>query len=572
MPRSFFQRTGYDVFLTIAGSAIPREWIIDSIKVSKSENQSTLATFSLLHPIGVQSPESYQGATVTIDIRVAEGIYRIFTGIIDVPELDLINQITTYRCTDNRENKIKALSTGYIASIGYYSSKAFGDPKDQTEELNKRLSTIPYSMDFDNYGNPTLTPWLPKSSPDFTLLPSQLYYIDPRVDFSSRIKTINTVTISFDYSYQRLHQQSLAYNIQVYDSLVSWFSDGRGTFPTRDMVRGAATGVGWTLNGDIDFTPLWEAQGFNYQGGVVIWQPNQVESTYTPKTDALGNVIKDSSGNPIQQQSSITITDTSSNLCLGASWSCFLRFGQNMTERYSLSLSAPQSVAKYGVIEEQESYSSTAEYDNAIWEKSTNFADGNFYTDQDYTRGDINNAFLCVMNKAKTSLLASHRDVNVYFKKFLWPQIDLKHTVLVSTTPLEAKGKVMSIEHDINVQTTEAKTTITLALSRITGSASDSALSLPARPSEDAYIGDVAKKALGIHLGVDIADYPNANGYFGNIWVNGTATTAGYKTNYPEAMVVDTPDIPSTLRDTRTVYSSASYTVAIPNDHLVVRY
>lgn len=575
MPRTFYQKNGYDVFLTIGGASIPRSWIIGSIKVIKSENQSTLATFSLLHPAGVQTPESYQGARVTLDIRVAAGIYRIFTGVIDVPELDIINQISTYRCTDNRENKINTLPSGYIQSIGFYSVNAFGQPKDPAEELSKRLSTIPYSLDFDNYGNPVLTPWLPKSVADFTLLPNQVYYRDPRVDFSSRIKTINTVSIAFDYSYQRLHQQNLSYGITVYTDLRGWFTGGRGTFPTRDMVAGAAKGVGWTVRG-ITYIPLWPAQGFTYNGGVVIWQPNQVETTYRNRVDGSGNPVTDVHGNPVQEQASVTITDTSSNLCLGASWSCYLRFGQNVTERYTLSMTAPQSVAKYGTISAYESYSTSAEYDNAVWEKSlesNNDPEGNFYLNQDYTRGDLNNAFICVLNKARTTLLASHRDVNVYFKKFIWPQVDLKHTVFVNTTPLEAKGKVMMIEHDINIQTSEAITSVTLALSRIQGSASNSALSIPTRPAETSYVGDtITHKRLGVHLGVDIANYPNANGYFGNLWVQGTATKAGYKTNYPEAMVVDTPDIPSSLRDTRTLATSSAYTIAIPNDHLVVRY
>ncbi len=565
MARSFYQRTRYDVFLTIDGAAIPKDWIIGSIKISKTENESTLASFALLHEPGEQNPEDYMGADVTIDIRVASGVYRVFTGIIDVPTCDLINQITSYTCTDD---------------IGFYSEMAFGVAKDQTEELAKRVSTIPYSFDFNNYGNPMLTPWEPKGTPDFELGPSEVYYIEPRVEFTSRIKRVNTVSMSFDYSYQRLHHQGLSYSCTMYTSLVRWWTGGKGTFPTRDMIRSAANGVGWVVDGEIQFTPLWPAQIFSLGSGegagVAIWQPNLVKSTYRNRVDSEGNVVNDVNGNPIQEQANVSITDTSSMLCIGTSWASHLRFTQNVTETYNINVVAPQSVGRYGEIVNYENYSASQDFDTSLWEKSQpqQGETGNFYYNRDENRGEVQNAFICVLHKARTTLIAAHRDVQVYFKKFLWPEVDLNHTVFVNTNPLEAIGKVRTITHDINVQTTEAKTSITLTLSRMDGSTSDSALSLPQRPLDPVYVGTPQQKALGMHLGVDVTSesYANANGYFGNWWVSDTQEAFGKKTEFQEAFIVDTPDIPDSLRETREIEAEQDYNVSISNNHLVVRY
>lgn len=578
MPRTYYQKNGYDVFVTIAGASVPRNQLMDSITISKIENEATIARLKLLPPAGVQSPESYQGASVLIDIRVAGGVYRAFTGVVDLPELDIINQTMTLNCTDNRDTRIKQLSLGYVQSIGVYSRAVFGDSKDVTEELQKRLSTIPYAFDFDNFGNPTLTPWAPKGTADITLQPNQIYYREPSVRFNSRIKTVNTIRMKFDYGYQRLHQKCLAYSWpgSYFSQFCTYWREGRPSFPTRDMIRSAANGVGWTVVGNINFVDLWPAQGFNC-GGWIIWQPNQVSSEYQNKTDSSGNPVKDSSGNTVQQQSRVTITDTSSHLCRGATWFSRLRFTQNVFEKYSITMTAPQSIAKYGVVPTDESYTLNAEYDSSLWEKSTSdyYSTSNLYYNQDTERTESNAALVTMLNKARTQLLAVHRDVTVSFMTPIWPQVDLKHTVAVNTTPLECRGKVSRVEHSINIQTTEAFTRVELQLSRSQGSASNSALTIPPIPSEDpSYIGTSQTIVLQSHYGEDPTSTRAAewNGHIANKQIEGTQQQAGYRTQFQEVFIVDSPKIPDIVRNNRELPVSQSYTVAIPNDPLIVRF
>ena len=575
---SYYSRNGYDVTIIIGNQQVPQSQMHGVIRIQKSENGASLAEFTLLNPSGIQSPESYQGTNVYINIRTANGYYRAFTGKIDVPEVDLVLKKTTYNCTDNRENKINALPANYIDQIGYYSTEVFGTPNDNFDELRKRMSTIPYSFDFDNFGNPTLTSWTPKATPDYALGASAVYYRDPKVTFSSREKTINTVTIKLNYTYQRLHHHSLSFrwNGSYFTSPQRWYREGRPGFLSRDMVRSAANGVGYKIKGNITFTDLWPSQWFVYDGVNVYWSTQSVTgSSYRGVTDSSGDAVTDPNGNQQTELARITFQDTSSHLCIGARWDAYKRFAQNVIEQYTVSLSAPQSVGKFGTIPSEENVQISAEYDTKTWEDSADGATNtNYYINQDWNRGTYQAAMNVLMYKARTSLLNSHRDVRVDFQTQISPQYDLKHTLSVTTDPLKCRGKVSSIVHFVNIETGEAYTDVELSLSRITGSASNSTLSIPAVPSEASYIGDVERINLQSHYGEDPTTNRAAswNGHIGNKWIEGTAYKPTYRTKFPEAFIVDTPKIPDVLRLNRELTSSTAYTVSIPNDYLVLEF
>jgi hypothetical protein len=125
------------------------------------------------------------------------------------------------------------------------------------------------------------------------------------------------------------------------------------------------------------------------------------------------------------------------------------------------------------------------------------------------------------------------------------------------------------------IQTGEAYTDVELSLSLIDGSASNSTLAIPAKPSEDAsYIGTAQSVVLQSHYGQDPTT-PSAaewNGHIGNKFFDGTSSSVGYRTQYPEAFIVDTPKIPDQIRGNRELTKTTNYTVSIPNDYLVLEF
>jgi hypothetical protein len=275
---------------------------------------------------------------------------------------------------------------------------------------------------------------------------------------------------------------------------------------------------------------------------------------------------------------------------MGATWVGTFRWAQTVTENYSLSLSAPQSIAQYDEISADESYSTEATFDSSRWENYKTYTtagtaaltvsptasvvgnpNDSYYINADLNRNDMVGAAYTVINKAYTTILGSHRDTKVIVNMFLFPNIDLKHTCRVDTDTVIAKGKTYSIEHVLNVDTGEAQTTVTLALFKSQGSASNSVVSLPGIPADapDAINTNVI---LGNHFGQDpTTDAAQSwNGMVGNRFLPapGGGTTA--RTAYQEFFKVDAPAISDNLRQERVLHASTGYSMSIPNDELTI--
>lgn len=614
MPSAFYTKWGYDVEITVGSYYITTAneafdyGLTDSLTISAAENTSRTAYFTFIPPTGPIDITAFQGQPVHILIHTSTGIHQVFHGVVDTPKLDFRGRRISLECSDQRSNRIIQLPLGVVSSIGNYSEAVFGKIKDRSEELDKRLQTVAASFDFDSYGNWHLTNWTPKAVADYTITPGMiLRNSQPSVNFTARTKTINTYNIAVSYTYQRLHHQTAHFVWSGYqDFLQDWYTQGRPTFPTRDAISGAINNADWRLvsNPNTVFTPIWPAQGFNGPGGVIIWQPNEIKNQYAGRVQNMGYAkdgngdfitvgtfpnaklvpiilpVLDNNGKQIMDLVSTTITDTSSHLCKGASWTSALRFAQTVTEKYNITITAPQSVAKYGVVDAFEQVNITDPYDTSKWEgsKQIHFVSQPFYINQKTNYTNLITAMQAVIKKAKRDMLALHRDVEVSFRTvnmLLLPQIDLQHTVDVTidesardqSLSIHAKGKVYSISHNIDFRTLEAYTTITLRLSRSTGSVTESPLLINQVVEDPSYIGTTRNISLGTHVGInpDPAVTVGADkwtGWIGNKWINGS------KTNYPEEFRVDYPAIPDNVRDQITYESDTTLLINIPNDPL----
>lgn len=566
---SHVSRTGWDAIITLGGNIIDPSEIHGMIRVERTEGQAALAEFTIIPPLGQQTIQYYQGQPVTIDVLVPSGTKRIYTGLVDIPEIDLIEKKITFRCTDRRSELINSQLGLVVGSIGYYSPIVFQDVKDVADELEKRLSTTPYSVDFDVFGNYTLTSWFPKVTPDFTLTDSDVYYDRPRVEMTSRARITNKVVVSFQYRYERLHhmQRQFSWTSDVLTQGAINFLRYGLSMTFRSMVASAAASAGWPVRGAINYTPIYPS---GWYGGIA-WSTVSFTGGTFPKVDAFGDPVLDASGNQVMESRITGGTDYGPLYCMAASWQATTRWAQTVTESYSLSLQAPQSIAQYGEIEAAEQYSAAAEFDSSIWENYEAYNDlglgNNYYIKQDVNRSQVAFAMTTAMNKAKTTILASHRDTKVIVNTFLFPDVDLRHTVRVETDEVEAKGKVYTVLHEMNVNTGEAVTTTTLALFQSVGSTSNSGLVVPTPPPQEITYPS-QPIILGNHFGQDPsqAGAENWTGMIGNRFL----TTSLFRTTYQEQFVVHVPAIPDTLRQEQSLSVGASFNVLIPNDELDV--
>lgn len=623
----FFEKYGWDCEVIVGGYRITTDLVAKQnglhgkMTISVNENQSRTATFTIIPPEASIDPQQFQGQQVIINMREAStGWYKVFTGWVDVPEIDFLQRKVTFICTDRRADRIIKLGSEYVNSIGSYSEDVFGRAQDKADELDKRLETVPSTVDFDNYGNVKFTPWRSKTVADFTLGNSDVFYSNVNVRYTNRAKTINRINLTLNYNYERLHQQVVGFTWTEADytpnsqGLQNWFNNGKGSFAGKETIKAAASQGAWKLL-NMSFVDLWPAQSVPLGEGFGVWQPNQVYEETKGREQFLGYLkdnngdfvtagspaklvpiyepVLDANGKQIQDVIRRVITDTSSHLCIGASWTSARRFTQTVTEKYQVQITAPQLISKFGAIDSYDQVDITDEFDSSYWENSdvVSLTNENFFIDKDTQRYRYLQAMQVMLNRARTNLLKVSRDVVVNFRtKFLKPQLDLYHTVEIDVDDklpsdsgdphFNAKGKIGSYQHVIDFDSTEAYTDVTLYLSKADGSTTDTtqfAILVP--PQDPSYIGSKRTISLGTHLGEDpnpdnTPGAENWTGYIGNKLV-GNIASGQVRTNYPESFVVVFPEISGILRDNIVYTSPASsntFTILIPDDTLDVSF
>jgi hypothetical protein len=571
--------TGYrwGLSISLGGLNLPKG-IIQEVEVTHGIGDDSRAIVKLNPGAAVYDLYSYQGKSLRISARTTAGFKRIFTGIVDIPRVELVNEKIILEGVTVRETSIRNSMTPFVAGIGYYSTTVFGARNNVYQEINDRMSTIPSDLDFDTYGKWTVTSWTPKGTADITLTNSNIYRENqPEIRIESAREVLNKVRITLNYTYQRLHQASLSYTWSPGLVPCDYLTLGN-TLPNRDMVRSAAGGAGWKVI-TMSFTDLWPS-GWYHCGGVPIGWVNTLQDLIIKNNEAT-----DSFNNNYSQSQMISTFNINQLLCQGAQWTARKRFTQNVQEAYTLTVNSPQSQSLYGTKEKNENLALQADFDPSQWEDEalydTEFtgtkvtqSTTNYYINKDTEAAELNNAMITALNKARTDILASHRDTEISFTTFVNPEYQLKHTIRVNTTRLDAKGKVRGITHKF-VAGGEATSTVRLALYRSVGSQSNSSLVPISRPS---FTGPASMGAVSLqtHWGED-PNQPSArnwNGYVGNKWVTvgGKFNNDTYKTTYQESFTVDTPAIPALRRQQQNYSASASYNVGIPNGSLTITF
>lgn len=599
---SYLSRNGHLARLYIGGRRIPSDQIVGPIDVSREEGTASILTCKINPPIGTQDFNLYAGQAVILDVQTSSGITRLFTGRVDLDQYDVINEFIDLRCTDNRRELAEQFIS-QIRKIGYYSTEVFGNPESAALELENRLTTVDGSYDWDAYGNPAFTSWTPKSTPDYTLGNSDIYRRSLVVNRTQKARVVNSVSINLDYTYQRLHHGEARFTWDAGIQVCEFLVDGN-TVPKRELIRDAIQAAGWPLKAQISFTPLFASGTYVCPSGSlgfrtpIHWlgpsngyNASGISYQQTSQTVVDGSVQNtnnfDNQGNAIIPSANDVQYNNADYLCLAAAWTATQRWSQNFVESYTLSVTAPQSISQYGTSARTETFSLNADFDPSEWEDYRDYTsqpagavnlprpDGStsndYVIDQDINRGEFNNISSLLLNRAKTTILASHRENRVIFQRNLWPEIDLKHTVRTNFDKIDARGKVFRIQHKLMPSTGEAYSEVELAFYTSQGSASDSVLSVPTRPTYYPVKVDYGAN-LQTHYGEDPSQSAAANwtGYVGNKWI--TVRRNYFRTNFPESFTVDTPAIPAAFRNQTTLGASQAYTVEIPNIPFTITY
>jgi len=573
-------RTGWDALIYVGGNLIPLSQVHSKISVVKTEDSSTLATFTIIPTTGVQDLDFYQGKSVTIDVRTNNNSsYRMFTGVVDIPDVDLIEQKITLQCTNRRRELINTTQAALVSTVGNYNKDIFSTPDELASELDQRLTTTPQSFDFDGYNNAELTSWAPKSVADYVLDDENIYYRGPDVEMSSRGRIVNTINISFEYRYPRLYHKEVSYswNAPYTNTNSACLIIGQGySLTPRASIEAAAQSTGWLLKAPITYVDL-PPNGFYRCGdanGYFTTIKTNVQTT--AKLDAQGNTITDANGDPVVDTSARSgTTDLRYYFAGGAGWIASKQWVQDMSEQYTLTVASSQSVAQYGTIEEEAGYGLSNDIDVAYWEDQNVNVDrglgANYFINADTNRASYNSAIVTAIQIAKTKIESSHRDTRVTLFRSIMPHLELSHTVSATADKITCKGKVRYISHTLDVNTGEAVTNLQIALSRATGTSTGTTIAPPTRPTDNPTLPSQLI-TLGNHFAQDPSTTAaqSYNGMIGNAYTGPYGS--GVRTSFSESFVVDAPAIGSALRNERVITKAQSYNVAIRNDTLTVDF
>jgi len=604
--------------------AVPTEYLVGDLTITRGENEASLLDFTIMPAKGQQDIIEYQGWDIIVDYtdNVTRKSSRIYTGKIDIPEVDLISGLITYRCTDNRKEILNSLSRSKVEQIGYWSDDLFGDVEDQAEEIERRLETVQQSLDADRYGVMRLTSWTPNTIADIVFDDSSIYRRKPTISVISRGRVVNEVKIDLEFQYQRLRQRERDYNFAPFstNSLCAYFT--LATPPRKEMIRAAIDSAGWHYRG-LELTDSLCSAGSLYNckifgAGYVYYPCGYYEGYYRDKTylerqedgSLVSKPVLDANGAVKQEFVRTSYTQTNHLYAHSATWTAAKRFSQSISEQVTLTVSAPKSIEQYGKVSKEISAGVRAEYDQiddvenidnyqypllpdyeisngyvvnvktgsrtslsvAKSNPSTYFwpvsANGDYVIDLsgvDDGSSRWGNTFQAVVNRAITEIAKSHRNNVVSIEVPIQPDIELTNTVETSGNWVQCKGKVAAIRHTINMTDREAYTEIDIKLSRIRGNGGYSWTinSDQVRPQSR---GDSASSVSPINLPITYI----AAGDEITEADKGLIVKTGSKK--PTAFVVDTPEIEEYSRDTREYVAEHTVNIDLRNDPLTISF
>ncbi len=400
-----------------------------SATVTADEGAARIATLAINPPTGVIAPLDYVGKTITLDyVPVVAGTpvpLRLFTGRIDTPSYDLTTRLLTLDCVDDLQNRVASLSRGVIDGLtgGRYSSAVQGDIVDNWDYAQARLTTVAASLDAGPHGGMRVTPW-ELASTWATYAEADLVYPQSRITYPQRSTLINDVTIEFSYRYPRLRQRytTLGWSGTLIDMAPCGYA-----YPTQQDILGAAGGSGWQVTLGI-FFPAPAAIPHS-SGGFI-----------HPAAGSIDMAI-------------LHLTQ---------------RHSQTVTESYTLSVSAPESVAANGQLPYGLRGALASTFDGGSWESALDIAPlmptGG---EQDYApdapRSASDYAIQTLLDQARVKILGSHRGARVTNAVICNPDIDLDKKIEIATADMAVSGKVAGVVHTLDFAAGSALTVFSIA-------------------------------------------------------------------------------------------------------------
>lgn len=494
--------------------------LIDTLRVQGAEGGARIASVQIQPATGTVLPLAWVGKPIILDyVPVFGGVgvpQRLFTGRIDTPEYDFATGTLSLRCTDDLQNRVAALDLDAITTLvgGRYTAAVQGEIDDRWDYAQARLTTVAGSLDASPAGALRTTPW-EFSTVWATFTQAMLIDGSTRVSYPQRSTMINQVAVEFDYRYARLRERrsSMGWSGTNLDMAPTGWQ-----YPSQQDVVAAANGTGWTV-----------------LSGVFYPAPAAIPHT-------SGGFIY-----PAQNSIDMAI------LHVGQ------RHSQTVTEAYRCTVSAPESVAQNGVLPGSVRGALESAFDGQAWESAFDVAPlmpggGEQDYAPDATRSDADYALSTLLDQARVKILGSHRSTRITASTVCLPALDMDKRVAIDTLvagdEINAEGKVVEVEHVLNLRAGTAITNFSIACFGAGGAGilTPDTLDVPDAPAPAAATQDWPSAVPSLFVST-----PYSNTYTDNLM--------GLLLNTPATIFVEDVPVVGTLTEPNPYYSGDVYPV-----------
>lgn len=535
--------------------------VLGQITVTHAADAAAVAVFTFA-PASALQPLALIGQRVRIAFaRVdASSEQTMFTGVVDVPAIDLQTGAITCSCHDQAQEVWSRTPRAQIDALvgGRYSLAVTGEePEDNFGYLRERIQSVGASWALDVLQRPRVLPW-GDASRALTVRTADVLDGSLSVDLPSRDQLRSRVTCRLQYQYAKLRYRGVraqyAQDVHLFLPAIS----GTVKYPgalwlTTAMVKAACESVpGWEMVGEpyIEHPPARS------------WQ--------------IGTTI--SSGFYV-----ITAA-VAPTLALGCRCDFYARWQQRITEDYTITVVWTEIEAQLGAaVGEEIGASLVADFDQPGWESDPTMApaiphavgvgDASIeWRPAGYDDAARDEALRTLLDRAWVRLWGASRSGRVSFELPLRPDLWLDTRVTLEHARLRAAGLVAAVEHVMSPDTGAAVTSVTLAVG-MPGAASASlpAWSLPAAPV-DAYSPPLS--AFSCAVSTYVGGAPDSPPF-------DPETMVGFSTNlngvedpgrnyYPHELSIGAPDIAAEDRDPRILESVTEVAVDVPTDLLEI--
>lgn len=408
-----------------------------TVTVDAEEDASRVATFSLALS-GAFNPTEKNRKPVTIDYRIGDTTWRIFTGRVDATVVDLQNRAIRFDCTDLRTDLLDGASPAQsdaLTPTAYHSRVLYGKTPRGRDYLRQRLISYAGNMDLDAVGQLRVRSW-------------------------SEGAVVKTHT-----------------DADVFDGSTS-------------ISISNATGAGSGRNEVIIET---RTQRLRSAKCLINWYAADVDY-YQPSPEIITEAL-DNLGEGWQAERAVISVDQNATdkTAIALSAELIRRWVQDVTTTRTYTLRAA-GVAADAPIASSNRVGIETRYVESSW-----VDDG--VVEQDTEPGsdleeEQQKSIKAALNATRKDILAAHRAHRVEYDIPLDPTIDLHNVYRLSTDSIDAAGQCARVQHIMDLDKGEVTTRISLALYGAGAEAPDVPDDSPLQPG----IGDTSPVEVEIRI------------------------------------------------------------------------